>query len=137
MGRMNIFKLVDATRRICELEKALEQSQSNLDAAKAELTAERTRIEAEAKVTTERLEAATTLAKESLAKIEALEAERKTVAQEAAALVARQGLAAPLADAKDGEPVAAKTKDQLWAEYRALKNDTERRAFYVANRASL
>lgn len=63
--------------------------------------------------------------------VASLEKSKVSAAQQAADIVAKQGVEAPVEDKPQTEASEDKTLDELWAEHNALTNSKEKRAFYL------
>ena len=63
---------------------------------------------------------------------ELLEEQKTSAAEQAADIVAKQGVEAPVEESKNTEAnTDGKSLDELWKEYNAISDQDDRRAFYL------
>ena len=62
-----------------------------------------------------------------------LEEQQTSASEQAADIVAKQGVELPVEEAPEAEAKEDKNLDELWAEYNAMSDQKERRAFYIEN----
>lgn len=127
--------LIGANQAIAVLEKDLEAATTERDQLRTDIETLKefhaTELE---KLGTEHetaLNAAQTQINDLTQKVTTLEEERVSAAQQAANIVAKQGVDAPVEEPTQTEAVSDKTEQELWAELNAISNHKEKRAFYL------
>jgi len=127
--------LIEANQSIAVLEKDLEATTTERDQLRADIEALKEAHQNElgdlkAEHTTA-LETASAQINDLTNKVASLEESKVSAAQQAADIVAKQGVEAPVEDKPQSEAKEDKNLDELWAEHNALSNSKEKRAFYL------
>lgn len=129
--------LIEANQAIAVLEKDLEAATTERDQIRTDIeTLKEFHLkeceDLNAKHQTA-LDAANSQINDLTQKVNQLEKSKVSAAQQAADIVAMQGVEAPVEENK--QPAANQDKDleSLWAEYKAISDKKEQRAFYLEN----
>ena len=127
--------LIEANQSIAVLEKDLEATTNERDQLKADIEAlkeahlkELGDLKAEH---TTALKTASDQITDLTKQVASLEESKVSAAQQAADIVAKQGVEAPVEDKPNPEAREDKNLEDLWAEHNALTNSKEKRAFYL------
>ena len=129
--------LIEANQSIAVLEKDLEATTTERDQLRADIEALKEAHQKElgdlkAEHTTA-LETASAQINDLTNKVVSLEESKVSAAQQAADIVAKQGVDAAVEDKPQPEANDGKNLQELWAEYDAMTDQKERRAFYLEN----
>lgn len=129
--------LIEANQAIAVLEKDLEAASSERDQLKTDIETLKEfnakEIE-DLKATHETaLNTANSQINDLTQKVKDLEEKQVSAAQKAADIVAKQGVEQPVEEPAQTEASDDKNIDELWAEYNAMTDHKERRAFYSAH----
>jgi chromosome segregation ATPase len=127
--------LIEANQSIAVLEKDLEATTNERDQLKADIEALKEAHQKElgdlkAEHTTA-LKTASDQITDLTKQVASLEESKVSAAQQAADIVAKQGVEAPVEDKPNPEAREDKNLEDLWAEHNALTNSKEKRAFYL------
>jgi|GEM_PF-5472502 len=127
--------LIEANQSIAVLEKDLEATTNERDQLKADIEALKQAHQKElgdlkAEHTTA-LKTASDQITDLTKQVASLEESKVSAAQQAADIVAKQGVEAPVEDKPNPEAREDKNLEDLWAEHNALTNSKEKRAFYL------
>jgi activator of HSP90 ATPase len=127
--------LIEANQSIAVLEKDLEATTNERDQLKADIEALKVAHQKElgdlkAEHTTA-LKTASDQITDLTKQVASLEESKVSAAQQAADIVAKQGVEAPVEDKPNPEAREDKNLEDLWAEHNALTNSKEKRAFYL------
>ena len=129
--------LIEANQQIAVLEKDLEAATSERDQLRADNEA--LKEDHEKKVNDlqaaheSALGSASSQINDLTKKVKELEESKVSAAQQAADIVAKQGVDAAVEDKPQPEANDGKNLQELWAEYDAMTDQKERRAFYLEN----
>jgi len=127
--------LIEANQSIAVLEKDLEPTTNERDQLKADIEALKEAHQKElgdlkAEHTTA-LKTASDQITDLTKQVASLEESKVSAAQQAANIVAKQGVEAPVEEPTQTAAISDKSVDELWAEYNAMTDYKERRAFYL------
>jgi len=131
-----ILNLIQANAEIANLKKELEASAKSVEQMNASVE----ELKASHATELEQIKEAHSVAlKDANAKVELLteaneilEKEQKSASEQAVQVLASVGVEQPVEEAAP-EPEVEQSIDELWAEYKAIQDAKERRAFYTEN----
>jgi chromosome segregation ATPase len=127
--------VIEANQHIAVLEKDLEAATAERDQLRTDIETlkefhQKAMDDLKAEHDTA-LETASAQINDLTNKVASLEESKVSAAQQAADIVAKQGVEAPVEDKPQSEAKEDKNLDELWAEHNALSNSKEKRAFYL------